>query len=297
MPASIITQFILLAALWGSSFLFMSLGAAEFGPVATAGMRVGLATLFLLPFLLRAKVRASLMESTRPILFVGLLNSALPFIFFGYAVLHIPTGLTGIINATAPLTGALVAWIWLKESPGLWRSVGLSVGFIGVSLLVLGKSGVDASGQVTSSFNATALLAMAAGLCATLCYGLAASFTRKHLGHVHPQAMAVGSHIGASMALAIPTLVFWPSAWPSQQAWAAMGAVALLSSAIAYVLFFRIIAQVGASKALTVTFLVPVFALLYGAVFLGETVTLWMLMCGAVILLGTALSMGLIRKS
>jgi drug/metabolite transporter (DMT)-like permease len=296
MPLSVIGQFVLLASLWGSSFLFMSLGAVEFGPVATAGMRVGLAMVFLLPFLLRPAVRASLMASPRPILFVGLLNSALPFVFFGYAVLHIPTGLTGIINATAPLTGAFVAWLWLKESPGFWRSIGLATGFVGVSLLVLGKSGVDASGQVTSAFNASAFLAMAAGLGATLCYGIAASFTRKHLGHVHPQAMAVGSHIGASIALVVPTILFWPCVWPSQQAWAAIGAVALLSSAIAYVLFFKIMAQVGPSKALTVTFLVPVFALFYGAVFLDEVITAWMLMCGAVILMGTALSMGLVRK-
>jgi drug/metabolite transporter (DMT)-like permease len=139
------------------------------------------------------------------------------------------------------------------------------------------------------------LLAMGACLLATLCYGLAASFTKRHLSGVHPMATAAGSQIGASLALAVPTIWFWPTPAVSPTAWWAVLALGLLCTAVAYVLFFRIIETAGPAKALTVTFLVPVFALFYGVLFLSETITGWTLLCGAVILLGTGLSTGLIR--
>ena len=295
MPTSLIAEFILLASLWGASFLFMHLGAAEFGALPTAGLRVSLAALFLLPVFLIKGVRVDFKSRMLKILTVGLLNSALPFALFSYAVLHIATGLTAILNATVPLSGALVAWLWLKDKPDGSRTLGLVVGFLGVALLVLGKSGfsLPASGQADSA--ATTMIAMGACLLATLCYGLAASFTKRHLTGAHPLATAAGSQIGASLGLAIPMLWLWPSQPVSTTAWVAVAAVALLCTAIAYIIFFHIIEKAGPAKALTVTFLVPVFAMLYGAVFLSESITAWTMGCGMVILLGTALSTGLLR--
>lgn len=295
MPPLLIAEFFLLAALWGSSFLFMRIGAAEFGALPTAGLRVGLAALFLLPVFLMKEVRVSFEQKAGPILFVGLLNSGIPFVLFAFAVLHITTGLTSILNATVPLSGALVAWLWLKERPDASRLLGLLLGFAGVCLLVLGKAGFDAAGRPGSGNSAIGLLAMGAALLATLCYGLAASFTKRYLQGVHPLATATGSQLGATLGLAIPMAVYWPSQPVSAAAWWAMAAVALLCTAIAYILFFRIIAQAGPSKALTVTFLVPVFALFYGALFLNESITLWMVGCGLVILCGTMLATGLWR--
>lgn len=287
-------EFLLLAALWGSSFLFMRLGAAEFGALPTAGLRVALAALFLLPALLVPAVWDSFRQRSRAILFVGLLNSGIPFALFAFAVLHIPTGLTAILNATVPLTGAVVAWLWLGERPGASRALGLAIGFAGVILLVIGKSGLTALTGVGPDVSTT-LLAMGACLLATVLYGLAASFTKRHLTGVHPLATATGSQIGATLGLALPTLWFWPTQPVSTGAWGAMAAVALLCTAVAYILFFRIIEKAGPSKALTVTFLVPVFALAYGVVFLKEQITAWMLVCGLVIVCGTALSTGLLK--
>jgi drug/metabolite transporter (DMT)-like permease len=295
MPPTLIAEFFLLAALWGASFLFMRMGASEFGPLPTAGLRVGLAALFLLPAFLVKGVWGDFRQRLGAILFVGLLNSALPFALFAFAVLHVTTGLTSILNATVPLSGALVAWLWLRERPGGSRLLGLMVGFAGVCLLVLGKSGFDASGRPTTDTTALTLLAMGAALLATLCYGLAASFTKRYLQGAHPLATATGSQIGATLGLALPTVWLWPAQPVSASAWGAIWAVAFLCTALAYVLFFRIIAQAGPSKALTVTFLVPVFALIYGAVFLSETVTLWMVLCGLVIVCGTLLATGLLR--
>lgn len=292
MPPVLILEFVALAALWGSSFLFMRLGATDFGIVATAGLRVGLAALFMLPAFLVPGVWTDFRRRMGPILFVGLLNSGIPFMLFAFAVLHIPTGLTSILNATVPLTGAVVAWVWLKERPGASRMLGLAIGFAGVCLLVIGKSGLSV---LAASSSPLALLAMGACLLATVCYGLAASFTKKHLGGLHPLATASGSQIGAALALTLPTMVFWPSQPAGATAWWAVIAVALLCTAIAYVIFFRIIEKAGPSKALTVTFLVPVFAMSYGAVFLDERITAWMVGCGLVIVCGTALSTGLVR--
>lgn len=295
MSPTLIAEFVLLAALWGASFLFMHLGAAEFGAVPTAGLRVAFGTLFLLPVFLLPGVWPQFRRHARAILFVGLLNSALPFALYAFAVLHIATGLSAILNATVPLSGALVAWLWLKDRPGGLRSLGLLIGFVGVALLVLGKSGVNPAIAPAAGSMGLTLLAMGACLLATLCYGLAASFTKRHLGGIHPMATAAGSQIGASLVLALPTLWFWPQQPISHTAWWAVVALGLLCTAVAYVLFFRIIEAAGPAKALTVTFLVPVFALLYGVLFLSETITGWTLICGAVILVGTALSTGLVR--
>ncbi len=291
----LIAEFLLLAALWGSSFLFMRMGATEFGALPTAGLRVGLAALFLLPVFLVPGVWTDFRRRARLILWVGVLNSALPFALYSFAVLHINTGLAAILNATVPLSGAVVAWLWLKDRPGGSRALGLAIGFIGVTLLVLGKSGAAPLSAPQASSSLLTVLSMGACLLATLCYGISASFTKRHLGGAHPLATAAGSQIGASVALAIPTLWLWPEQAASQTAWWAVAAVALFCTALAYVMFFHLIEEAGPSKALTVTFLVPVFALIYGVWFLNESVTVWTLLCGAVILLGTALSTGLVR--
>jgi drug/metabolite transporter (DMT)-like permease len=295
MSPPLIAEFTLLAALWGASFLFMHLGAAEFGALPTAGLRVGLAAIFLLPVFLAKGVWASFRQRAHKILFVGLLNSALPFVLFSYAVLHIATGLTSILNATVPLSGALVAWLWLKDKPDGSRILGLVIGFLGVALLVLGKAGLNPPAAGNSADTSTTLVAMGACLLATLCYGLAASFTKRYLAGAHPLATAAGSQIGASLGLALPMIWFWPTQAVSSTAWLAVATVALFCTAIAYILFFHIIEKAGPAKALTVTFLVPVFAMLYGAIFLNESIPVWTMGCGLVILAGTALSTGMLR--
>jgi drug/metabolite transporter (DMT)-like permease len=119
--------------------------------------------------------------------------------------------------------------------------------------------------------------------------------TRKYLVGVPALATATGSQIGATLALAVPALWLWPAQMPSVQAWLALVAVGTACTGLAYILFFRLIENAGPARALTVTFLVPVFALFYGAVFLGEEITQWMLICAVVIVCGVALSTGLVR--
>jgi drug/metabolite transporter (DMT)-like permease len=283
-------EFVLLGALWGASFLFMRLGAAEFGALPTAGMRVAIAALVLLPLLVLRGQWQSLASHWKKIFVLGMLNSGIPFALYSYALLSITTGLSSLLNATVPLFGALIAWLWLKDRPHGMKVLGLLVGFVGVAMLAWGKASFkpDASGQVTG-------WAVLACLGACLCYGISASFTKRYLSGVPSLVIATGSQMGATLGLALPTLWFWPSQTPSATAWLALLAVGVLCTGVAYVLFFRLIDKVGAAGSLTVTFLIPVFAVLYGVVFLGESVTAWMLICGAIILCGTALSMGLLK--
>lgn len=279
-------EFVALAAIWGSSFLFMRLGAVEFGVVATAGVRVGIAAAVLLPILWFSGHWPALRRNAARILFIGLLNSALPFVLFAYAVMSISTGLSSILNATVPLFGAVIAWAWLKDRPSGARVLGLVIGFTGVLLLAIDKASFKPGGSGW---------AVLACLLATLCYGYAASYTKRYLTGVPALAIATGSQSGATLGLALPTLWFWPDHNPGLTPWLSLLVLGLVCTALAYILYFRLIERLGPARAITVTFLVPVFGVLYGTTLLGETLTLWMLGSGAVIVCGTVLASGVVR--
>ena len=290
MPASSVVDFVLLAAIWGSSFLFMRLAVVEFGALPTAFVRVAVAALFLLPLLAWRGQFGELRRRWRAIAVIGLLNSGVPFAMFSFALLSITTGLSAILNATVPLFGAIVAWLWLKDRPTGSRLVGLAVGFLGVALLAWDKATFrpDASGIAPG-------WAVIACLVATMCYAIAASATKRHLTGLPPLVTAAGSQVGATLGLAPLAAWLWPAQVPGGQAWAAVLAVGVLCTGVAYILYFRLIEHAGPARALAVTFVVPVFAILYGALFLSEAVTAWMVVCGVVIVCGTALSTGLLK--
>ena len=280
---------VLLAALWGASFLFMRVGAAEFGALPTAALRVGIGAAFLFPIMMVRGQGIALLQNWKPILGIGIFNSGLPFTLFSFALLSINSSLAAVLNATAPMFGALVAWAWFRERPGGWRLVGLAIGFVGVLMLAGGSAGLRNEQQGN-----TALWAMGACLLACLCYGVAASATRRFLTGVPAIATATGSQIGASLLLALPAIAYWPQQMPTARAWWAVSALGIACTGFAYFLFFRLIARAGPARALTVTFLLPVFAAIYGAVFLKEGITQWMLICACVIGTGVALSTGVL---
>lgn len=291
MPLASIIDFVALAAIWGASFLFMRLAVGDFGVVGTAAVRVAVATAFLMPLMLWKGHGASFRRNWWRVCLVGVLNSALPFLLFAFSLLSITTGLSAILNATVPLFGALVAWAWLKDRPTGSRVLGLLVGFTGVAALAWDKASFRPD-PVSGIAPAWAVLAC---LLATTCYAFAASATKRFLTGLPPLVTATGSQLGATMALALPALWLHPQQAPSLQASLAVVVLGVLCTGVAYILYFRLIEQAGPSRALTVTFAIPVFAILYGVLFLGEPVTPWMLMWGAVVLLGTALSTGLLK--
>ena len=283
---STVIEFLALAAIWGSSFLFMRLGGTEFGIVATAGVRVLIGAAVLIPLLWASGQWGDLRRNARPILLIGMLNSALPFVLFAYAVSSISTSLSAILNATVPLFGALVAWWWLKDRPDNGRILGLVIGFMGVLLLSYDKASFKVGGTGW---------AVLACLLATFLYGLAANCAKKYLTGVPALATATGSQIGASIGLLLPTLWLWPTENPGLTSWLALLALGVVCTGIAYILYFRLIEHLGPARAVTVTFLVPVFAILYGTLLLNEALTVWMLLCGTVVVLGTSLAADVLR--
>ncbi|BEP53624.1 MULTISPECIES: DMT family transporter [Variovorax] len=289
-PKAWLVDLVLLGALWGASFLFMRIGAAEFGALPTAAVRVVIAALFLLPIALLRGQGPSIAKHWKASLTVGIFNSGMPFALFCFALLTINTGLAAVLNATTPMFGALVAWAWFRERPNGSRLVGLVIGFAGVAMLASRSAGLHAGAS-----NHAALWAVLACLAACLCYGISASATRRHLSGVPALTTATGSQIGASLFLALPAIWLWPAQMPSLRAWLALLALGIACTGVAYILFFRLIERAGPARALTVTFLVPVFALFYGAVFLGEQITQWMLICAFVIVCGVALSTGIVK--
>ncbi len=289
-PTPWIPEFVLLAAIWGASFLFTRMGTVEFGVWATAGLRVLIATLFLLPILFLRGHSQSLREHWKLVLLVGITNSAIPFVCFSFALQSITVVLSSLLNATVPLFGAVIAWVWLSDRPSGSRMLGLAIGFLGVAMLAWDKASFkpDASG-LSSGWGVLACLF------ACFCYGISASFTKRFLGGLPSLVSSTGSQLGAALALLPLTIFYWPSHEVSLKAWGAVITLGVVCTGFAYILFFRLIERAGPAKALSVTFAIPVFAVLYGVVLLGETVTPWMVGCGLVIVLGTTLSTGILK--
>jgi drug/metabolite transporter (DMT)-like permease len=216
------------------------------------------------------------------------LNSALPFVLLAYATLHVTAGFASILNATTPLWTALIGWLWLRNAIRPLQWLGLAIGLAGVVVLVWGKASIAPSASQLGTS-----LALAAALVATGAYGLSANFTRRHLASAGPLVLAAGSQIGAATALLLPAALSWPAAPPSALAWGSAIALGIACTGLAYLVYFRLMARVGAVSASAVTFLIPVFATGWGSLFLSEGVTLQMLAGGSVILAGTALALGL----
>jgi drug/metabolite transporter (DMT)-like permease len=281
---------LMLGALWGASFLFMRMGAAEFGPVALVFLRVAGASLLLLPLMLIRGQGAALRSHWKALGVVGTVNSALPFVLFAVGALALTTALMAVFNATAPIWGALVAWWWLGDRLDRSRWLGLAVGVVGVMGLSWGKADFKMGAHGVS-----AAMGIAACLLASVCYGVAGNLSRKHLAGVPPLTVAAGSQLAATALLALPAWVYWPSSTPSAQAWWAVAALALACTGVAYLLYFRLMAHVGVAGALSVTYLIPAFALLWGWLWLDEVPTATMLLGCVVILIGTALATGKLK--
>lgn len=276
-------ELILLGAIWGGSFLFMRIAAPEFGPFALVELRVGIAALFLLAILLwRGGVR-NLLPLVLPLTVLGITSSALPFVLFAYATLSVSAGTAAVLNATAPLFGALVGYVWLRDKLRPLQCVGLALGFAGVVLLVWDRMSVNVEGAV---------VAAAACLMATLSYGVAANFTKKKLAGSPALANATGSQVTAALLLLPLATLYWPDDMPSAASWYSAAALGVLCTGIAFALYFRLIARIGPAKAITVTYLVPVFGMLWGLVFLHEPITAGMAAACLVVFLGVALATG-----
>jgi drug/metabolite transporter (DMT)-like permease len=296
-----LVQLLVLAALWGASFLFIRVGVAEFGVAPLMALRVSIGALFLVAMVVArgapATSFATLRTNAWPLFVVGVLNSAAPFCLFAFAELTLSAGTTSVINATTPLWGALVAYLWLGERLTLARTIGMALGFAGVVTLVWDQiavpQGIGAS-PVPAAY--ATVLAAAAALGAALLYGVAANYTKRRLAGVDALTIATGSMIGSSVALLPFALATWPHAPVSVNAWASVLSLGIACTGIAYFIYFHLLNVAGPARAMTVTFVIPVFGILWGVLFLHERVSLVMLEGCAIVLAGTALATGVIKR-
>lgn len=229
----------------------------------------------------------------RGLLLLGICNAGLPFALFSYAAVTLPSALLAIFNATVPLWGALIAGAWLGERPGPQRVSGLAVGFAGVVWLVLSRHPVTTG--LLRHEDHSILLPAAACLLATVFYAGSTLATRRHWPDSPPLAVSAASLGGATLLLALPAAHAWPAATPGVRAWIPAVLLAVLCTALAFVLFFRLIERAGPAYAMSVTYLIPVFTALWAHLWLDEALTPEVAAGGGLILLGTALSNGLLK--
>jgi drug/metabolite transporter (DMT)-like permease len=279
-------RLILLAAIWGGSFLFMRIAAPVLGPAVLIEYRVGFAALFLLLVGLFLKKRLDARANWKHYLMLGFFNSALPFLLFAYAASTLSASVMAVVNATAPMWGALLGAAWTRQPVNMRVALGLVLGTGGVALLV----GFD-----PVATRPGAAIAIVAVLVAAMSYSVASQYA-KTAKSVEPFANAHGSMWAAAL-LVLPLVPFFPA--PAQPTVGIMGAalaLGILCSGIAYILYFKLIDEIGTTSALTVTFLSPVFGILWGALFLGESIG-WYTVAGSVIVLtGTALVTGFVPR-
>ena len=268
----------LLGAIWGASFLFMRVSAGDFGAMPLVEVRLALGSLVLLPFLWRA--RAQFPAKIWPkIVLIGAINSAVPFMLFAWAAQRAPAGIGAIANAMTVLFTALVGFLFFGEKIGARRSVALLVGFAGVVVLASGKTA-----------GASISWAVAAGAGAAFLYGIGINLVRRHLSGLPPAAVASAT-LGSAALLTLPfALSSWPTHAIPMKSWFSAAMLGVLCTGAAFVMYYRLIARIGANRASTVTYLIPVFGVAWAWMLLDEPLTLTMGIAGAMILGSVAIS-------
>ncbi len=270
-------RLIALAAIWGASFIFFRVIAPVLGAIWTAEFRVLIAGIALLIYAMVSRSKLQWREYGLWYAIIGVLNSGIPFALIAFAQLKLTASMAAILNATTPMWSLIIGTLAFGVPFTLWKALGLVFGILGVGVLV-GWSPLEPGLQTTLS-----IIAM---LTATLCYGIAINMTRAKLQNAPPLGSAVGSQLASSALLAVFMPFDLPRAAPSSTVILCMFALALVCTAVAYLLYFRLIKDLGAVPASTVTLIIPIFSMIWGTLFLGETITTTKILACTIILCG-----------
>lgn len=268
---------LLLGALWGASFIFIRVAVPVLGPFVLVDLRVLLAAAALVLCAVVGGRFPKLRSNWRRFLGLGFLNAAVPFTLIAASEINLTASLAAILNSTTPLFAAVVAAVWIREVLTPRRIGGLLLGIVGVAVVV---------GWTPVTLSPVVLLSIGASLAAALCYGFGGVYAKRAFSGQPPLGMAIGQQAAAGLLLLPPSVVSLPEEAPPPAVVISVLSLALLSTALAYLLYFRLISSVGPTNTLTVTFLVPVFGLLFGALFLAEPVGVGTL-AGLVIILSS----------
>ncbi len=279
-------ELLLLGAIWGASFLFQRVAAKDFGSFPLVEVRLFLGALVLMPFLWRARSQFNLRLWLR-LAGIGVINSAIPFVLFAWGAQRAPAGIGAIANATAVMFTALVALIFYGEAISTRRAAGLLAGFVGVAVLASGKTN-----------GISVWPAALAGTAASVLYGVGANLIRRQLVGLPAAAVAAATLFCASVFISPFALATWPSTPIPALSWLCAVLIGVVCTGIAYALYYRLINRIGAPRASTVTYLVPLFGVFWAWIALGEPLTVTMAIAGALILGGVALNQqwGSLRK-
>ncbi|MFV8440291.1 DMT family transporter [Vibrio owensii] len=282
MTAASFFRLLCLAAIWGGSFLFMRVAANTFGPAYLIEFRVGFAAIALLLISIYLKKKLSFTAHTKHFFIIGLFNTAAPFLFFAYAAQTLNASTLSILNSTAPIWGALIGFIWYRSPLTKKAILGMAIGITGVAVLV-GWSAVKIGEE--------AILPIIASLLAACSYGIATNYTKNA-----PQIPAFNNAHGSMWAAVIwvlPLLPFLPMrSEPTSIEWSSVVALGVVCTGLAYLLYFRLVSEVGPASALSVTFLIPVFGILWGYLILDEPIGFNTIIGTILVLNGTMLVTG-----
>ncbi|WP_280547321.1 DMT family transporter [Halomonas sp. 11-S5] len=280
-------RLLLLSSLWGLSFIFMRVASPEFGPVPLVLVRMGVGAALLVPLLLSVHYLRLVREHAGRLLVLGLINHVLPFSLLALATTRLEAGFTSLINATTPIFTALLGALFFATPIQRQQYLGLAMALFGVYVLSADRLDFALGGD------GWFILAV---LGATFCYGVAGNYSKTYLTHLPVRVLAAGSTTMSALILLVPGLMLWPAEPISGLAWANGLALAVLSTTLAFLLYFGLIASAGATATSTVTFLVPVSALVWGYLLLGERLSLQILAGMAITLAGTAIATRMIRR-
>lgn len=286
MPRRDLLDLLLLGAIWGAAFLFIRMAVPEFGPVALVEVRVLIAASALVALVALRRQLKEFRSRWGALVLIGTINTAVPFALFAYATRTVPAGFAAVLNASVPLFGALLGRAFFAEKLGLTRATGLAIGFAGVLVLVARDLTVGGGA-----------LAIGAALTGSSLYALSAHLTRRLLPGVPSLIIAAGSLVASAGLLLVPSLFLWPPAMPSAAAWGSTVTLALLCTAYGYIVYFRLLERAGATSAMAVTYLIPMFGMIWGGIFLGERVTAPMLIGCMLIFAGIAVTTGLLSRT
>jgi drug/metabolite transporter (DMT)-like permease len=266
-------------AIWGASFMFQRVAAPHFGAFALAFLRVAIAALLLMAWQVARGGGREPLTRWRTLAVVGIVNTAVPFLCFAYATMHISAGLAAVLNGTAALFSAVIGFLVFAERLDPRRITGLLGGFAGVIVLVW-----------HDLQRADHVLPVIACLGAAVCYSIGAHIIKRRLAGVNASTVAAGSQVYAALSLALPAALAWPAVNPPASAWASAVTVGAVFTGLAYMLFFRLIQSIGETRAIIVAYLIPLFGMFWGSVLLKEPLTLNMIVGCAMIIGGVAMS-------
>lgn len=280
-------ELVLLSAVWGSSFMFMRIASPEIGAMPLTFIRCIIATLILgaIVYFQRKEDIRLIFKHWFMLTALAITNTALPFSLWGYVSLTLESGPMGVINATAPMFSSLIAFFWLKEKLSYSAMFGMLLGFFGVAILmIVPKDNINLE-----------TIPVLLGLFACVNYGLAACISKARAAGLRPMTVAAGSQLYSAIVLLPLALAVWPEQAPSMSAIYSTAFLGIACSGFAFYLYYKLIVEQGIARTMTNMYLLPLFAILWGALFMGEQLEMRTMVGGALILTGVAFTTGYIK--